>query len=67
MSRFTLPTLRLSAPQSVPIDETGTPKIMDELAPPIKVELPRNEILDDKPHQPAPEKANLPRRQVRKE
>jgi len=29
-------------------------KIMDELVTPIKVELPRNEILDDKLHQSAP-------------
>jgi len=40
---------------------------MDELVPPIKVELPRNEILDDKLHQSAPEKANLPRRQIQEE
>ena len=42
-------------------------KIMDEQVAPIKVELPSNEILDDKLHQSAPEKTNLPGRQVRKE
>jgi integrase len=29
-------------------------KIMDDLVTPIKVELPRNEVFDDKPHQTAP-------------
>jgi hypothetical protein len=41
-------------------------KIMDELVTLIKVELPSNEVLDDKLHQSAPEKTNLPGRQVRK-
>ncbi len=41
-------------------------KIMDELVTLIKVELPSNEVLDDKLHQSAPENANLPSRQVRK-
>ena len=40
---------------------------MDELVPLIKVERPNNEILDDKLHPSAPENANLPNRQVRKE
>ena len=53
--------------QSVPIDETGTPKIMDKPVTPIIAELPSNEIPDDKLHQSAPENANLPNRQVRKE
>ena len=42
-------------------------KIMDELVTLIKIELPSNEVLDDKLHQSAPENANLPSRQVRKE
>ena len=42
-------------------------KIMDELVTPIKVELPSNEVLDDKLHQSAPENKNLPNRQVWKE
>ena len=42
-------------------------KIMDELVTLIKIELPSNEVLDDKLHQSAPENANLPGGQVRKE
>ena len=33
---------------------SGAAKIMDELVTPIKVELPRNEVFDDKLHQTAP-------------
>ncbi len=58
---FNFPTLKrftLNIPR--------TPKIMDELVTPIKVELPSNEILNDKLHLSAPDNANLPSRQVRK-
>ena len=42
-------------------------KIIDEMVTLIKIELPSNEVLDYKLHQSAPENANLPGGQVRKE